>query len=124
MKTWAIKVILSFFYLSILVRPVLPTMVYELGRMAVDAKGLNHSWLVQQLLKQVENEKDKYAASVKSTVEANSLSLPFSWFLETPPLSLLKGEVLSAIPGLNPREIIFSFFHPPRKFYTSNIICL
>ena len=60
----------------VVIRPLIPTIAYEISKMSVNAGDVNHSWLVQQLLKQVENEKTKCADSIRTSIEATTLFLP------------------------------------------------
>lgn len=109
-----IKVVLTFFYLSILVRPVLPTIYFEINKLAVNASSIHHSWLVQQLLNQVECEKNKFAEAMQTNIETTTLALPFSEEVFAKFFIVIKNKIMIRTFYFIPTEIQFSIFHPPR----------
>ena len=108
------KVIIVFVYLCVLLRPVMPIIAAEIYKYRHAESSQHHSWLVLQLLKGKEQEKEKIPNNIKTVVEASPMIVYDLFFLSplVPVIIRQQGRVVDC-------KLIFQhaspIFQPPRQ---------
>lgn len=110
------KYIFIFLYLSLLFRPVLPAIAQQLIKFSINANAPEHSFLVQQLLKHLESEKNEFSEVIQTSIESTSLFLPAIFIIPcTTPLLKIKNTI-PVFDVFFVSERITSVFQPPEFF--------
>ncbi len=108
------KVIIVFVYLCVLLRPVMPVIAAEIYEYSHATSSQHHSWLVLQLLKGKDHEKQKIPNNIKIAMEASSMIVYDLLFLSplVPTTVRQQGSVVDC-------KLIFQhaspIFQPPKS---------